>query len=146
MCFRNIHFLSRSALCGYNLTLQYPQPEHFPTLEAPISSTATLGNSARSIKKRGLLEAQKSVDTALRGRKNHERLRARDVWKRGLAGRANGTIDPWYQCDLHTEMLDYALNFTFPWCTCPSAPIPLTTQLAFQHRESSSTSTISPMR
>lgn len=47
----------------------------------------------------------------------HERLRARDAWKRDLAGRANGTIDTWYGCDVYDEMLDYAINFTFPWCT-----------------------------
>jgi hypothetical protein len=36
--------------------------------------------------------------------------------KSGLAGRANGTIDPWYGCALYDEMIDYALNFTSPWC------------------------------
>lgn len=46
----------------------------------------------------------------------HERLRARDAWKRDLAGRANGTIDAWYGCDVYDEMVDYAINFTFPWC------------------------------
>ena len=35
---------------------------------------------------------------------------------RSLADRANGTIDPWYGCDLYDEMIDYAVNFTFPWC------------------------------
>lgn len=42
-----------------------------------------------------------------------ERIRAREAWKRSLA---NGTIDSWYGCDLYDEMLDYAINFTFPWC------------------------------
>jgi carboxypeptidase D len=50
------------------------------------------------------------------GLPNHERLRTRDAWKRDLAGRANGTIDPWYGCDVYDEMYDYAVNFTFPWC------------------------------
>ena len=45
------------------------------------------------------------------------RIRAREAWKRSLAGRANGTIDSWYGCDLFGEMVDYAVNFTFPWCT-----------------------------
>ena len=49
-----------------------------------------------------------------------ERLRAQDTWKRNLAGRGNGTIDPWYGCDVYDEMLDYAVNFTFPWCTVVS--------------------------
>ena len=46
-----------------------------------------------------------------------ERNRAREAWKRNLSGRANETIDPWYGCDLYDEILDYAINFTFPWCT-----------------------------
>ena len=39
----------------------------------------------------------------------------REQWKRDLAGRANGTLDPWYLCDLFDEVFEYALNFTFPW-------------------------------
>lgn len=46
-----------------------------------------------------------------------ERLVKRDQWKRDLSGRANGTIDPWYECDLYDEMIDYALNFSLPWST-----------------------------
>jgi hypothetical protein len=45
-----------------------------------------------------------------------DRLEKRDEWKRDLRGRANGTIDPTYGCDLYTEMIDYAINYTFPWC------------------------------
>ena len=43
------------------------------------------------------------------------RLAKRAQWKRDLSGRANGTIDPWYQCDIYDEMIDYALNFSLPW-------------------------------
>jgi hypothetical protein len=42
--------------------------------------------------------------------------RKKVVSKSGLAGRANGTIDPWYGCALYDEMIDYAFNFTSPWC------------------------------
>ena len=38
--------------------------------------------------------------------------------KRDLTGRPNGTIDPFYGCDLFDEMLDYALNFSAPWSRC----------------------------
>ncbi|KAF8137719.1 Alpha/Beta hydrolase protein [Boletus edulis] len=38
-----------------------------------------------------------------------------------LHSRANGTIDPWYQCDIYSEMIDYAINFTFPWYVLPDA-------------------------
>jgi len=45
----------------------------------------------------------------------HRREVKRHEWKRDLTGRANGTIDPWYGCLLWDEMIDYAVNFTFPW-------------------------------
>ena len=69
-------------------------------------------------------EAQERLTARLKVRdssplEHGEILRARDGWKRDLASRANGTIDPWYECDLYTEMLDYAINFTFPWCMFP---------------------------
>lgn len=35
--------------------------------------------------------------------------------KRDLIGRANGTIDPYYLCDLRFEVIDYAFNFSLPW-------------------------------
>ena len=111
-------------LCGYNLTLEYPQPAHFPTLNAPISydSGGPYGKAnAKLTKQRLAHDARDQLAAKLDERGNtflehNERLRAREVWKRDLAGRANGTIDPLYQCDLYSEMVDYAINFTFPWC------------------------------
>lgn len=47
-----------------------------------------------------------------RDRPNHAR---RELAKRDLVGRANGTIDPWYGCFIYDEMIDYALNYTYPW-------------------------------
>lgn len=125
-------YLFRSGLCGYNLTLQYPQPKHFPTLNASILSYGVGGSpaSGKLTKRRFVLDAQNRLAARLRERngdlllERDEKLHAREVWKRDLAGRANGTIDPWYQCDLYDEMVDYAINFTFPWCTSPSIPIP----------------------
>ena len=40
---------------------------------------------------------------------------AQREWKRDLSNRPNGTIDPWYGCDLFDFVIDYALNFTYPW-------------------------------
>jgi carboxypeptidase D len=78
------------------------------------------GRQGRFSKKQFLAETEQryNVRSANRsaGLSNHERMRARDAWRRDLAGRANGTIDPWYGCDVYSEMLDYAINFTFPWC------------------------------
>lgn len=44
-----------------------------------------------------------------------KRSEFQNQWKRDLRGRANGTVDRWYGCDLLTEMVDYAINFSFPW-------------------------------
>jgi len=130
----NTYVLFRSKLCGYNLNLQYPQPAHFPTLNAPMPFGFTSSfrkYDAKLTKKRFMREVQDRLVAKLRKRgsesallEHGERLRARDMWKRDLAGRANGTIDPWYQCDLYSEMIDYALNFTFPWCTYSFPVIP----------------------
>ena len=57
---------------------------------------------------------------------------SKQLGKRNLVGRANGTIDPWvdlvcfprfnntniciqYGCLLLNEFIDYAMNFTYPW-------------------------------
>ncbi|KAH7885867.1 alpha beta-hydrolase [Phlebopus sp. FC_14] len=118
------HFREQTSLCGYDLTLEYPQNGYFPTLTfTPGNDPSSSGESgrykARLTKQRFMLEAQERFAAKLAKRdtvvSNHERLRARDERKRDLAGRANGTIDPWYGCDLYDEMLDYAINFTFPW-------------------------------
>ena len=49
------------------------------------------------------------------------REEARAQWKRDLTGRPNGTVDPWYGCDVWEEMWDYAFNSTFPWSEYPPA-------------------------
>lgn len=116
----------RTSLCGYDLTLCYPQPEPFPTLKfIPGNNPLTPGTSsgkykAKFTKQEFMLEAQNRFAAKLTKRdgtlSKRERIRARNAWKRSLVGRPNGTLDPWYGCDLYDEMLDYAINFTFPWC------------------------------
>lgn len=117
----------RANLCDYNLTLQYPQPVPFSTLayingSNPISSNTESGKyKAKLTKQEFMLEAQNRFAAKLVKRdgafSKRERIRAREAWERSLAGRANGTIDSWYGCDIYDEMLDYAINFTFPWST-----------------------------
>ncbi|OAX41086.1 alpha/beta-hydrolase [Rhizopogon vinicolor AM-OR11-026] len=122
------YFREQEALCGYDLTLEYPQNGHFPTLNYtsgadPFSSMSASGRykarQGRLSKKLFLAEMEQRYNVRLAKRStslsSRERVRARDAWKRDLAGRANGTIDPWYGCDVYDEMLDYAINFTFPW-------------------------------
>lgn len=65
---------------------------------------------------RQALQADIQDGIAMRKREiSEDRLAKRDQWKRDLSGRANGTIDPFYKCDLFDEMVDYALNFSLPW-------------------------------
>ncbi|KIM53415.1 hypothetical protein SCLCIDRAFT_31895 [Scleroderma citrinum Foug A] len=117
-------FKEQTALCGYDLTLEYPQNGHFPTLTytggANPGSLAPSGRYKYHLTKQSLMvDAQNRFAAHLTNRDIHhskrERLRAQDTWKRNLAGRGHGTINPWYGCDIYDEMLDYAVNFTFPW-------------------------------
>jgi len=116
------YFKEQSHLCGYDLNLTYPQNGHFPTLNPPLPfADDRLGH--RFLKKDLLKQAlaANAFDTRRelteRDLDAHtvRRLEKRDAWKRDLSGRANGTIDPFYQCDLYDEMIDYALNFSIPW-------------------------------
>lgn len=123
------YFREQETLCGYDLTLEYPQNGHFPSLtyipgENPNSSGMSSSGRYKArqgqfSKKLFLAEMEQRYNARLAKRSTsfskHERLRARDAWKHDLAGRANGTIDAWYGCDVYDEMVDYAINFTFPW-------------------------------
>ena len=118
---RKLTFTYRTHLCGYDLNLTYPQDGHFPPLmdptiglspEAPIrkppatSSTASLQN---------ILATINTNSQSLDKREVVAREEKRQIWKRSLSGRANGTIDPWYGCFLLFEVADYAMNFSAPW-------------------------------
>ena len=130
--------MSRTHLCGYDLNLTYPQRGgHFPTLNltlptdgASASRLSRLNPTHDSETRERTLHAAVSErfaatygSPALAKRAGHfeRREAARAQWKRDLSGRANGTIDPHYGCDLLDEVIDYAVNFTFPWCECHRA-------------------------
>ncbi|KAG1721432.1 Alpha/Beta hydrolase protein [Suillus paluster] len=117
------YFREQEALCGYNLTLEYPQNGHFPTLtytSGADPNTSGMSASGRYRARQGqfskklfLAKMEQKYNTRLAKRSTslskRERLRARDLAVQ------NGTIDTWYGCDVYDEMLDYAINFTFPW-------------------------------
>ncbi|EKM50681.1 uncharacterized protein PHACADRAFT_264079 [Phanerochaete carnosa HHB-10118-sp] len=117
------YFKEQSHLCGYDLNMTYPQNGTFPTLNPPfpngIDTLETRRKAGKTILfkqslKQDILERRAGVvrrSTPF----DEERLAKRDQWKRDLSGRANGTIDPFYECDLYDEMIDYALNFSLPW-------------------------------
>ncbi|OSX59957.1 hypothetical protein POSPLADRAFT_1048408 [Postia placenta MAD-698-R-SB12] len=108
-------FVEQTHLCGYDLNLTYPQDGHLPDLQlvyptAPGRASqvyfASKQKSKAMVSKRELLQE---------GRRHYGDESRREIMKRDLAGRANGTIDPWYGCFLYDAMIEYALNFTYPW-------------------------------
>ncbi|KAI0773289.1 alpha/beta-hydrolase [Trametes elegans] len=108
-------FREQEHLCGYDLNLTYPQQSKFPTLQT-VEATArdkSLGYKTRfnalDVERKGL-QARELVRLAERAG-----VERRAVGKRDLSQRANGTIDPWYGCDLYDELIDYATNYSLPW-------------------------------
>lgn len=62
------------------------------------------------------------AEVAYRHAKREAAGEGRRLTKRDSPGRtfaSSPVIDSWYGCDVWDEMIDYALNFTFPWCECP---------------------------
>ena len=108
----------REHLCGYDLNLTYPQTTgHFPTLHFvnpsnPIrdefAAAAQAQRFSRSRKTKFALNAVTSV--------TQKAKRADWLARRDLSGRQQGVIDEWYGCFIYDEMIDYALNFSAPWC------------------------------
>ncbi|KAF5387348.1 hypothetical protein D9757_005819 [Collybiopsis confluens] len=129
------YFEQQSHLCGYDVNLTYPQNGIIPTVEfiAPGGDNAS-GDfftnrlkfaKNRTFRSRLLARLQERSETedihpqakSLQFRKREER---RQTWvdnKRGLMNRGGlvPAIDPQYGCDLLSEFIDHAINFTFPW-------------------------------
>lgn len=115
------YFKDQTRLCGYNIDLKYPETQKYPTITAPMGGIwATLGGSTTQLRYSTFLSTFKSrfhtklAKTSVKFDKRKRELAQRE-WKRDLSSRANGTIDPWYGCDLMDYVVDYALNFTYPW-------------------------------
>ncbi|OCH94794.1 alpha/beta-hydrolase [Obba rivulosa] len=119
------YFREQEHLCGFDLNLTYPQVGHFPTLNL-VQPSANLGNDFVRVPAEERSNWRQTIASKYYAQANANGLSARDFtpevrmekreqWKRDLAGRANGTIDPFYGCLLFDEMTDYAVNFSFPW-------------------------------
>ncbi|KAJ3721074.1 alpha beta-hydrolase [Lentinula raphanica] len=130
------YFEEQSHLCGYDVNLTYPQNGTIPTLKyvpsiydsddaSSFSNRQKFSKNFRNrsfrsrllsrFQERSEMEELRPFTKSTHFRKREER---RQEWvrsKRDLTGRANGTIDTRYGCDLLDEFIDYAINFTFPW-------------------------------
>ncbi|KAJ7453068.1 alpha/beta-hydrolase [Mycena galericulata] len=113
------YFRTQEHLCGYDLNFTYPQNGHFPTLRDPSFGAHMRHQKIGDISLRTLVVQNRRVSTtspSTTGKRDlMHREEARQLWKRDLAGRPNGTLDPWYGCFIWDEMVDYAMNFSFPW-------------------------------
>lgn len=126
----------RSHLCAYDLNLTYPQAGGaFPPLQVgpnspiafgptavrknhfgPGSNGTSTNSTAISSATGSSTSASGSPTTSTSASATPSSMRRNlNIEKRDLSGRANGTIDPWYGCDLYDEWVDYAVNFSHPW-------------------------------
>ncbi|KAH9849948.1 alpha/beta-hydrolase [Lenzites betulinus] len=133
------YFRDQEHRCGFDLNLTYPQDGLFPTLQVQMptdparagyfigdaakrqtlrtASLITVGgpqrrHSVRAVEEHARL-ARRALSTDVTAVAQPERRGA--VAKRDLSLRSNGTIDTWYGCFIYDEMVEYALNYTFPW-------------------------------
>ncbi|CAL1714161.1 unnamed protein product [Somion occarium] len=114
------YFKGQSDLCGYNLTLSYPQHGNFPTLDGPIPPLFAVAAQRVLPSRRTIFSKRELIGSIQKRASGHpgglqRREEARLQWKRDLRDRANGTIDPFYGCAIYDELVDYALNFSLPW-------------------------------
>lgn len=124
-------------MCGFDINLTYPQTGgHFPTINVTAGAVQdpdrnrddekdkerTKSRKSKRMTKSEFVEAVASrfeeLGASLAPREG--RLAKRALWKRDLSN--SSIIDPWYGCDVWDEMIDYALNYTFPWCECFTRP------------------------
>ncbi|KAF8967659.1 Alpha/Beta hydrolase protein [Flammula alnicola] len=112
------YFKLQTDLCGFNITLTYPQHGIIPDVNFTFPTERFIPWKERLSRKSFMKEltrrtAEESKSIALRKREAREA--ERELYKRDLSLRANGTIDPWYGCFLLDMFIDYAINYTFPW-------------------------------
>lgn len=106
--------IRRSHLCGFDLNLTYPQDGNFQTLDSPVPFDDS-SRAQRTLKKVILNNAFFAAHTSSERSVSLEPASPRYVeWKRDTSSSA-GTINPFYQCDLLDEIIDYAFNFSLPW-------------------------------
>lgn len=105
--------------------MTYPQNGHFPTLQPQFNADEAFltrrRQSKASVFKQLLKQDVKERRAGVVRRStpaDEKRYEKRDQWKGDLTGRPNGTLDPWYQCDVYFAMVEYALNFSLPWSKC----------------------------
>ncbi|TFY81231.1 hypothetical protein EWM64_g2782 [Hericium alpestre] len=96
-------FQSKEQLCGYDLNITYPQEAVLPSVQSsPRRSSYWM-----------LAQSESKIVGAL----DRRELRAREISVRHSRRQSSlsGSLDPFYGCSLFDEMIDYAVNNSFPW-------------------------------
>jgi len=114
------YFQEQNHLCKFDINLTYPQVGKIPTVQLllpnglPSTESLSWANSVEPFLEKVQQKYEESQRKGLikRGRNRED---ARRAWKRDLSLRANGTIDPYYGCNIYFELLAYAVNYTYPW-------------------------------
>jgi carboxypeptidase D len=112
------HRHCREHLCGYDLNLTYPQNGHFPTLRDPSFGSIfpdQVAGKARTLSLRSLAQRISEQSRSTKDSARARREERQQFSKRSLAGRSNGTLDPYYGCFIQYELFDYSANFSFPF-------------------------------
>jgi len=125
----------RSHLCGFDINLTYPETKPIPPINLASSGNNMPFRLNLSRFRKFYAKLQRRAEAISTTPYKRDLGETKQLGKRNLAGRANGTIDPWvgvvrfskynntkhlycmqYGCVLIDEFIDYAINFTFPWC------------------------------
>jgi carboxypeptidase D len=107
-----LYFKQQEHHCGFDLNLTYPQNGHFPTLTIK-SPTDRPVNDLLAQRKTPFRKESLTDKAATRFGKRSDNS-SRCPPKENLIGQGN-TINGWYGCYLYDEMVDYALNCSFPY-------------------------------
>ncbi|KAI9441431.1 alpha/beta-hydrolase [Lactarius indigo] len=87
-------FQSKAHLCGYDVNLTYPQQSPLPYIESTGRISSLWSSVASRAQKTGLLQRRSKRDSSF-----------------------SSQLDPYYGCSIFDEAVDYAANFSSPWCT-----------------------------
>ncbi|EIN03589.1 alpha/beta-hydrolase [Punctularia strigosozonata HHB-11173 SS5] len=106
------YFREQEHLCGYDLNLTYPQTKPLP----PVSFAGSPSDDGSKQHLKFLSKKPTRFDLAKRLADGHALRKRDDASANSLRSfDPHSPLDPFYGCDIYDEVMDYALNFTFPW-------------------------------
>jgi carboxypeptidase D len=117
------YFKEQEHLCGFDLNLTYPQNGYFPPLTIKSPTDRELNDLLTQ--RKTPFHWRSFIDKAATRFAKRSDNSSRCPPKEDLIGQGNGTINGWYGCFLYDEMLDYALNCSFPYSTFMRTDLPL---------------------